>query len=79
MIFILRLNKEVTYYLGEYWMESLNIMMLVDFFVTIFSKGRVPKHCKSVVFDHRGGGLAETTPLFVKYIHKGNTYYLVEL
>ena len=28
--------------------------------------------------DLGGGGLTETTPLIVKYIHKGNIYYLVE-
>ena len=31
-----------------------------------------------MVFDHRGRNLAETTPLIVKYIHKGNIHYLVE-
>ena len=49
-----------------------------SFIVRIMAKGRVPpKNCKSVVFNHLGG-IAETIPLIVKYIHKGNIHYLVE-
>ena len=34
--------------------------------------------CQSVVFDHQGGGgLAETTPLMLKYKCIGNIHYLV--
>ena len=40
--------------------------------------GKGPKKCKSVVFEHLGGGFTKITPLIVKYIHKGNIHYLVE-
>ena len=44
-----------------------------------FVLGKGPKKCKSVVFDHLGGGVSSPlTPLIVKYINKGNVHHLVE-
>merc|ERR1712126_582486 len=47
--------------------------------MALLPKGRVQKKCKCGLRPFRGGGgFTETTPLIVKYIHKGNIHDFVE-
>ena len=54
--------------------------MLSSLIRTRTAKGRVPpkRNVKLWSSTIQGGGFTKTTPLIVKYIHKGNTHYLME-
>ena len=60
--------------------KNVWLPMFSDFFFRLRSKVRVGSQKNLPVWSLTilGGGFAETIPLIVKYIYKGNIHYLVE-